>query len=275
MPRYRTTFERINFGITPPLKQTADVVFETDAPFTDATSRGFTEAAWAECFKQNPHWSDPSGPSGIPTGWSSVLGGSRFEPVDEAANASVAWHIPSASWLKDDGVTPTIDVDEAGRFSQAQIIELQKSNPGERYSMVQPKLLSEVYGPNGERKNRLKLQIVHADFVIWGYGPRSSARERMELATTHCAGLDFEFELPKASAGQLPAQEYERRRSWAWRFGNFGDNCCWALVDSKETAIAAAQKSAVCEMRSSGHRYCEAWLATKHNVVIVDKFSQD
>ena len=80
---WRTTFERINFDFTPALRQTADVVFETEIPFDnyDGNPEKFEQAAWDAMWKQNPHWLNPSGPLSIGKGWSSVMGGNKFEQV--------------------------------------------------------------------------------------------------------------------------------------------------------------------------------------------------
>jgi hypothetical protein len=78
---YRTQFERLNFGYNPPLRQTADVVFETDIPFDDEHLEEFESAAWAAVWKQNPHWQDPTGPIDGRPGWSSVLGGSKYTKI--------------------------------------------------------------------------------------------------------------------------------------------------------------------------------------------------
>jgi hypothetical protein len=79
---YRTSFERINFCFDPPIKQTADVVFEIDCEFTNDNVAKFDEAAWAACREQNPHWNETD-PFPVPGygGWSSVMGGHKFEEV--------------------------------------------------------------------------------------------------------------------------------------------------------------------------------------------------
>ena len=75
MTVYRTQFERINFDFDPPLKQTADVVFQCDSP------DDIDDAMWKAMRAQNPHWSDYSSPIEGYSGWSSVLGGYKFEEV--------------------------------------------------------------------------------------------------------------------------------------------------------------------------------------------------
>lgn len=75
---WRTYFERINFNFAPQVKQTADVVFETEIPFDDDHLGAFEEAAWKAMWEQNPHWTNPQG------GWSSVLGGYRYEPAQRS-----------------------------------------------------------------------------------------------------------------------------------------------------------------------------------------------
>jgi len=82
MARYRTNFHRINFGFSPPLIQTADVVFDTEIPNDhDECLEEFEEAAWAEMWVQNPHWKNAKGPLSSGTGWSSVLGDNRYVKI--------------------------------------------------------------------------------------------------------------------------------------------------------------------------------------------------
>ena len=78
MARYKTTFERLNFGFNPPLRQSADVVFDTDIPFEDSHLEAFEEVMRRAMIKQNPHWKNHNGPvKGM--GWSSILGGHKIE----------------------------------------------------------------------------------------------------------------------------------------------------------------------------------------------------
>lgn len=84
MSLWRTRFERINFGFEPALYQIADVVFETDIPFDDEHLEAFERAAWDAMWAQNPHWCDPKGPIERCAGWSSVLGGSKYERAETA-----------------------------------------------------------------------------------------------------------------------------------------------------------------------------------------------
>ena len=79
--RYRTTFGRLNFGFQPALHQTADVVFDTDIPFDDIHIEEFEEVAWDAMLEQNPHWKNPQGPLPGTQGWSSVLGGNKYEKI--------------------------------------------------------------------------------------------------------------------------------------------------------------------------------------------------
>ena len=83
MTIWRTTFERVNFDYVPALKQTADVVFETDVPFDNEGDNPvrFERAAWQAMWEQNPHWINPSGPLTHRGGWSSVFGGNKYERV--------------------------------------------------------------------------------------------------------------------------------------------------------------------------------------------------
>lgn len=79
MARYKTTFERLNFGFDPPLRQIADVVFDTDIPCDDENLEAFEEAKRKAVIKQNPHWKNPNGPVSGVMGWSSILGGRKIE----------------------------------------------------------------------------------------------------------------------------------------------------------------------------------------------------
>lgn len=81
MKTYKTKFERINFGYSPPLCQTADVVFQTDIPFEDGHLEEFECVVWDAMWKQNPHWKDPEGPLPDRAGWSSVLGGHDIKEI--------------------------------------------------------------------------------------------------------------------------------------------------------------------------------------------------
>lgn len=83
MTVWRTQFERIDFDFDPPLKQTADVVFETDVPFEDEHLEEFDTVAWQAMWKQNPQWKNSEPPLEGYSGWSSVLGGHKFEEVKD------------------------------------------------------------------------------------------------------------------------------------------------------------------------------------------------
>lgn len=78
METWRCTFERHNYGYSPPLHQLSDVVFQTDIPFDDEHIEAFEEAAWNAMREQNPHFGNPAGPLPERSGWSSVCGGSKF-----------------------------------------------------------------------------------------------------------------------------------------------------------------------------------------------------
>ena len=71
MTQYRTSFSRINFYYSPPLVQSADVVFDTDIPFEDDYLAEFEAVAWDAMWQQNPHW-------GTVGGWSSVMGDCKY-----------------------------------------------------------------------------------------------------------------------------------------------------------------------------------------------------
>jgi hypothetical protein len=79
---YRTKFDRTNFCFDPPVRQTADVVFESDAPNDGDHWGTLHEAAWEAVRIQNPHWwSDTKFPIEGYSGWASVMGGHKFEAV--------------------------------------------------------------------------------------------------------------------------------------------------------------------------------------------------
>jgi hypothetical protein len=268
MALYRTTFYRMNFGVTPALKQTAEVLFRTDIPYENGQLAKFDKVRWAAMLEQNPHWADAKGPSCLPTGWSGVLGGDDTEKVDEGILLSLAWHITQQGWLQADGASITLDVDEAGQFTPDEILALQQRYPGEDYPMVQPKQVTDVYGANGYKMTLVKLQLRLDTYVLWGYGKRGFGPERVVPAETRITDdLTFKFDLPEATEGREAPQEYERRRSWAWRFLWQGGNL-WNLAESQESALEAAKAEAVKQMRSSSYRHCTAVLAVKHNVEI-------
>ncbi|KWT98103.1 MULTISPECIES: hypothetical protein [unclassified Variovorax] len=278
MPLYRATFERTNWGFRPPLKQSSDVLLQTDIPYDDDNLAAFEEALWVAMREQNPHWCNPAGPKGAAMGWSSVMGSGKVERVDEDAHMAVVWHIPQSAWLKADGETATVDVDEAGRFSSAQILELQAKYPGERYSMVMPKLLAEVYrGPAPKDGcGGWELQVRFDELVVWGCGPRRpdgrGAFETVTLAKTGGGLLSMEFKLPEATEYRPDPQVYERKSSWAWRFihGGVGFGEPWNLAEGPEEAVTAAREIGVKEMRRDGHHYCWMFLASKHAVNLKD-----
>jgi len=82
MALYKAFFERINFGFNPTIKQTAEVIFETDIPYETETIEEFCEVMWKAVWEQNPHWHDPSSPIKNTAGWSSVLGGHKIEKIE-------------------------------------------------------------------------------------------------------------------------------------------------------------------------------------------------
>ncbi len=81
MPIYRTQFERFNFDFDPPLKQISDVVFQCDAPNDDENYQVLSGAAWSAMWKQNAGWDNYESPIEGYGGWSSVMGGHKFEEV--------------------------------------------------------------------------------------------------------------------------------------------------------------------------------------------------
>lgn len=85
MKTWRTQFERVNFDFDPPLYQRADVVFQTDVPYDDDHLGDFEAVAWEAMWTQNPHWSDKDlmKPLEGYAGWSSVMGGRKFEEVKD------------------------------------------------------------------------------------------------------------------------------------------------------------------------------------------------
>lgn len=271
MKRYRTTFERMNFGVNPPLKQSADVIFATTIPFENKTLEAFEDAAWAACIEQNPHFANPAGPAGVSSGWSSVTGGHKYTLVDEIENLAVVWHINAQSWLKQDGVTTTIDVEEAGRFNHAQIAELKKQNNGERFPLVAPKFWNEVEDDMPRGADAMKLEIVNDDFVLWGYGDFVCGdylhvdRARTQLTDD----ISLDFELPEAVEPSRQPRVYQQRTSWAWRY-NCGSGNAWNLATSKEDAMEQAKEFALKNMRSTWYHSCQQWFAFKHNVQVKD-----
>lgn len=275
MPLYKHTFERTNFGVTPPLKQSADVLLQTTIPFDDANIDAFEEAFWAAAYKQNPHWQDSAGPLGSPMGWSSVMTKGPIVCLDALSNLSFAWYIPAEAWLKADGASTTEDIEDAGRFSPEELIELQQRYPGERYSMVMANLVSAYFDKDGTPLHMPDFHLRYDDFVLWGYGPDATtaraalAVSRINLVST--GRFEYPFELPESNNSPEHApQEYSRCRSWGWRFGQDGS---WKLAASREEALIAAKKEALCNMRETGYHNCGEWLALKYNckeVVIAD-----
>ena len=83
---YRCSFERINFDFDPPLKQTADVVFESDFTQDEDHLGDLVDAGWDAMWKQNPQWQDPSSPIAGYSGWSSVMGGRDIKKVVDNPN---------------------------------------------------------------------------------------------------------------------------------------------------------------------------------------------
>lgn len=272
MPLYRAMFERFNFGITPPLRQSADVLLCSDLPNDAAHESELWHAMHVACFEQNPHWGKCNGPDGLPTGWSSVLGGHEIEVVAENATLSFAWHCDLQEWIRQDCHTTTIDVDEAGRFTPEQILELQALLPGPPYPRVMSKMVNDIFDKDGCKGPHVRLQLRYDDYVIWGYGDRKSVVEHVDVAKVVTEYFTLDFELPKVREGYPAPREYERVRTWGWRFfwegGGGGES--WTIANSKDEAIAAAREDAITQMRSSGHRHCNAWLAVKHNVEIID-----
>jgi hypothetical protein len=262
MPYYRTHFERLNFGVSPALKQTADVMFHTD--LTDVAD--IDAMAWEAMREQNPHWNNPAGPACLANGWSSVMGGNAIERMDSDTVLSLAWHCGLAGWLMPDETTLTMDPDLAGRFSPLQVLALNKKYPGERSPAVQALLVLEVYGTAGNKQTRATLQIVHESFVLWGYGPQGTGAVHIEKAGVKIQGHYLPFELPDAS-GTLPLpQVYETRTCYGWRFIQAHVADSWKLADSEASALQAAQESAIAQMRQSGHRHCCSFFATKQYV---------
>lgn len=272
MPLYRAKFERINFSISPPAKQTADVVFETDIPFENESLETFEESMWTAMWEQNPHWKAPAGPKCLPSGWSSVFGGREVELVPDLATLSFAWHIPSQAWLKADGVATTVDVDEAGRVAAPELVKLQERYPGERYPMVMANKVLDAYNEDGTPHTFSPFQLRKDLYVLWGYGARPPGHGLNLTAPnvspasmpSGIAGIKLDFKLSRHGPD---AQEYERKVSWAWRL--FPDQG-WQLASSPEVAEEAARKYALKEMRSTGSHPCSLWLAIKHRREVVD-----
>ncbi len=79
MKTWTTKFSRENYGVNPPLKQTACVLFTTDVPYENEHLDEFEAVAWSAMWAQCPHWKDPSPPAPGMSGWSSVFGSGRYE----------------------------------------------------------------------------------------------------------------------------------------------------------------------------------------------------
>jgi len=88
MATYKAFFERINFGFKPAIKQTAEVLFQTDIPYENETLDEFCEVMWKAVWEQNPHWHDPSSPLEKTAGWSSVMGGHKIEKIETIKSQS-------------------------------------------------------------------------------------------------------------------------------------------------------------------------------------------
>lgn len=82
---YRTNFKRTNFCFDPPVKQSLDIVFESDVPQDDDHLQEMIDAAWDALCEQYPSWSNEADPFPIKdhSGWSSVLGGRKIELVED------------------------------------------------------------------------------------------------------------------------------------------------------------------------------------------------
>lgn len=88
MAFYKAFFERVNFGFKPAIKQTAEVIFETDIPYENESLDEFCDVMWKAVWEQNPHWHDPYSPIKNTTGWSSVLGGHDIQRIEKIKDGS-------------------------------------------------------------------------------------------------------------------------------------------------------------------------------------------
>ena len=85
MAIYKTTFERVNFSFSVPIKQSIDIVFECDVEDEETEHDKMCEAA-CETFAEQVGDSFRKPEVGlmkkIGTGWSSILGGMTFERIE-------------------------------------------------------------------------------------------------------------------------------------------------------------------------------------------------
>ena len=250
MGMYIAKFERINFGVRPALKQTADVFLQTDIPFEDKHLQQFEAELWKALWEQNPHWANPLGPAGVPSGWSSVMGGRDITVVDESSNLSLVWHCPTRCWLQQDGVTTTIYADEAGRFNFEEVLALEAQYPGASRPDVMSNLVETIL-PQVNQDEGARLQIHFDEFF---------AREGSHRA-------ERPIDLFERRAGLIdPA-----KGKWAWQFTQAGGSCSgWTLADSEEHAREQALDYALRQMRQSGYHHSNLVLATKNNVQVRD-----
>ena len=258
-------------GFDPPLKQTADVLLRTDIPFDDEHLNAFEEALWAAMWEQNPHWKSQSAPAGLPSGWSHVMAGLKIQLIPENQTMAFAWHIPSRAWFTADGESCTVDIEQAGQFTNDEVLELQAKYPGERYSMVMPKLVREVFGEDGPFLGDSKFEVRYDEYVLWGYGERRVGYDRVSPSVTRMGSAKFKlerpFKLPEGFGKPNDAREYERKTAWAWRL--FQDDS-WHLTDSVATAEAEARAAALAYLRQDGGHDCSQWLAITHNRSVID-----
>lgn len=185
------------------------------------------------------------------------------------AKLVAAWHISANAWLKQDGITTTDDVEEAGRFTTSEFATLKKQYNGDRFSMVAQKYWNEIAMEKSCGDDATKLEMVHGEFILWGYGELGAGNYlHIDKARTEITDdVSIDFTLP-VNANEMGAPKiYQRRTTWAWRF-NSGVGAAWNLANTEEQAREDAKEFALNTMRSTWYHSCHLWFAFKHNTVV-------
>lgn len=185
------------------------------------------------------------------------------------ANLVAAWHISANAWLKQDGISTTDDVEEAGRFTTSEFADLKKQHNGDRFSLVAQKYWNEIAMEKSSGDDATKLEIAHGEFVLWGYGELGAGNYlHIDQARTHISeDMSIDFALPNTGNEMGAPKVYQRRTTWAWRF-NSGVGAGWNLANSEEQARQDAKEFALNTMRSTWYHSCHLWFAFKHNTCV-------